>query len=508
MAGQTYNSDALLAQYAPFMDANGFIDGYRYATANGYTILTAGQDTGDATDLPTAVTRAKAVQASGKPVCVVLRRGATFSATQCSALLNVPGLSPKLPTIWCASDDTAPRPILQGSNTVTPLSPAASNQLFCGLDIYNPCGDPSNALFSGEPPVSPGVNLVVGSIGNLMFEDCRVRFFSTGIAAQCIGQTPIETLILRRCILAHNWGGRAGGLYSQFVQDLLVNDCVVDANGAMAATKTFAGYPGSEFDQNVYIQRWDSSSVPAAYVGANPQTRIVGLLSSRAAAQGNEQRSGGLLANSLFVGNPIAGFVGPTGVGDGLINGCIVDGGGGEFPLAIPGQTDGWGLFLNAPLTGTIANCIAINKPDAVNDGFAFGLEYVNGYTNANVPVQAVMSNLIAHGWTGPSFGITFSGASSYPQFTGKLSFEHCDLPGYTVNGAMPPGVIASPAYVDATRTVAKYAATLGIPGVTNAATLLNYIVANQNRMNWNPALTTESINAWIQAGFQLAAAA
>src|SRR5208282_2199138 len=139
-----------------------------------------------------------------------------------------------------------------------------------------------------------------------------------------------------------------------------------------------------------------------------------------------------------------------------MIAGCVVDGGGGEFVLQIPGQTDGWGLWLNAPATGTMTNCLAINKNDSVNAGMAFGVQYCNAYTGVAVPVQASMGELIAHGWTGPAFWL-FSGLNTWPPFTGNLAFGACDLPGYTA-----PGVVPTPAYFDSTRTTAKYAKTLG----------------------------------------------
>lgn len=133
---------------------------------------------------------------------------------------------------------------------------------------------------------------------------------------------------------------------------------------------------------------------------------------------------------------------------------------------------------------------LAINKPDTLSSGFAHGLQCINTDTNQNTPSNVSYSGLVATGWTGPSFQIT----SGTP---GALVFSDCVLPGCSEAGVVP-----APRYVDATRTVARYAASLRIGGVTDAASLLKYAAANQRRGNWDVRLTAPAINAWINQGF------
>lgn len=495
MPGQTYPSDEWLAQLAPYLDASSFHDFNALAVANKYTIIFIGAQAGDYPTFAAAFSEAATLRAAGKNVCIQVRRGLTFTAAQMQTpALSVSGASPALPMILMATPDIQnPRPILECRLGVLNDKGVLANVIVAGLDFYDPLADPSNAQFAKatQSAQASGLYLVNPQAANhILIEDCRVQFMCTGIDVEAIGNSPMSTIIVWQCVIANNYGGR-DGIYSQFIIDLCVVNCLFDHNGWIAPAGTWAGYAKNIFTHNLYLQEWTSQYVSSTYLSTNPQTRVIGLLSAEAAAEGIEQRSGGLLAGSLFLANPIAGFIGPSG-GAAAIQNCVVDGGGGLFDLTIGGATmaRGWGLFLNAVASATVSNILAINKPDAVSSGFAHGLQCINSDTNQNVPGNVTYGGLIANGWTGPSFQIT-SGTS------GTLLFSDCDLPGYKANG-----VIATPVYADSTRSVARYAATLGIAGVTDAASLLKYAVANQRRGNWDARLTAPAINTWIQAGF------
>jgi len=496
MPGQSYPSDAWLAQLAPYLDAYGFHDFNALAVANGYTIIYLGAQAGDCPDINTAQTKVAALRAAGRNVCVQIRRGTTLTAAQVNQDLMSSGASPALPVIWMATPDVAnARPVLQGRLGVCWPKGVVQNVVVAGLDFYDPLADPSNAQFAGakQSAQASGLYLVNPQPANhILIEDCRVQYMGTGIDIEAIGNSPMSTIIIWQCVIANNYGGR-DGIYSQFVIDLCIVNCLFAHNGWMPASGKWAGYPKNIFTHNLYLQEWTSAYVTAACLANNPQTRVIGLFSAEAAAEGIEQRSGGLLASSLFLANPIAGFLGPTG-GAAQIENCVVDGGGGLFDLTIGGPTmpRGWGLFLNAVSTATVSDVLAINKPDKVNVGFAIGVQCFNTDTNQNVPTNATLTGLAVNDWTGPSFQVT----TGTP---GTLAFSQCVLNGYSA-----AGVMAAPQYVDPTRTVAKYAATLGIAGVTDAASLLAYAVANQRRANWDVRLTAPLINAWINQGFSV----
>lgn len=491
--GQTYPSDARLAIFAPYRTADGFFDFNAFALANHYTFVYAGTEAGDCPDINTLQTRIAGLRAAGVNVCAQLRRTATFTAAQVNQVLYSSGASPSLPLIVMATPDIQnPRPILQGRLAISDPKAVVQNVVVDGLDFYDPLADPSNAAFAAKATSAQesGIDLVSGQADNhILIQDCRVRFMQGGFDIEAIGNAPLSTIILHRCTVGNNYGQR-WGLYSQFVQDLLVLDCIFDNNGWALPVGTWPGYAKNIFSHNLYLQEWTSEYVSAPYLNQSPQTRVIGLLSSRAAAEGIEQRSGGVLANSLLFANPIAGFVGSTGDNP-LISSVVVDGGGGLFDLSIGAAGNrGWGLFSNAAVAATFLKILHVNKPDPLNSGFALGLQCLNTGTNANVPTDGTFANCIVNGWTGPSFQVT----NGTP---GTLTFSECVLPGYVA-----PGVAQSATFFDATRCLATCAKTLGIAGVVDAASFLSYAVANQRRGNWNQTLMTEATIAWIGAGF------
>jgi hypothetical protein len=107
-----------------------------------------------------------------------------------------------------------------------------------------------------------------------------------------------------------------------------------------------------------------------------------------------------------------------------------------------------------------------------------------------NIATNATFTNCIVNNWDGPSYQLT----SGTP---GTITYVNCDFPGIVA-----PGIIKTPTYVDPTRCTAKYAAGLGVAGVSDAASFLAYAAANQRNGTWDARFMATSVTNWVMAGF------
>jgi hypothetical protein len=316
----------------------------------------------------------------------------------------------------------------------------------------------------------------------------------------------MNTVIVRRCVCAFNYGAFFGA-YDYHIHDLLVVDSIFDHNGwnPTAAPKNDA--EGREHD-------WYTAINPPAET-IDPQHRHVGCVFARADSEGLEGDAGGLADTCLFLANPIGGYL---GVYQSLFHNIVVDGGGGEFdgstgsPQAasalslVPGNSGasrGWGVFLDCAPVGAMDTVTVINKPDAINSGFALGVHAADPAKQlTSLPTVATLTNCKVYNW------FTWSGtATSAPNAIDQdgppavtITYSGCYLPGVT--GV--PGVTGTiPHYFDPTRTASSYAKMLGIAGATDGPSLLS-TMENRWSGNWDSRLTATSVVNWIQAGFQV----
>jgi hypothetical protein len=473
IAAISYPSDRWLATFP--QDSSGFIDWQTFITQNAYTPVYIGTQAGDLVDVNAANAQAAALLAAGKPVAILFRRGQTYSAAQLDNNIGVCGKTPALPLLIGSTFDLSnPRPVLSKSLNLANNHAPIANVCYFGLEFYDPVHDPNSTSFNPSAGTSfDGIGIIPaipGGSGYLLIEDCRIHCMTDGIEFQGSATAPLQTIIVRRCAIDHNWGWHYG-VYTYSVQDFLLEQCVLDHHGWCEATATWAGYAKSMFCHNAYLQNW-----PTALASVNPQTRVSQTLFARAASDGCQQRSGGSNDGCVYIGNPIAGFVANT-AGSSFSNAVVC---GAGFDLSLPGESVGDGLAIFGCASGSATNIIFTDKQDAENNGSALATQ---------APTTVAASNLIvSKTWIGKAF--------DYGSPAGKATFSNCDLPG-----VMAAGVIPTPAYIDPTRSIAGYAASLGRSDITDAASFLTAACANR-RGSYDARLTAAAFLQYVQAGF------
>jgi hypothetical protein len=346
-----------------------------------------------------------------------------------------------------------------------------------------------------------------GASDHILIEDCRGRFFQKMLDVESPAAYAMNTVIVRRCVCANNYGVFFGA-YDSHIHDLLTVDSLFDNNGWNATAAPKSDPMGREHDYYTAIN-------PPAEKN-DPQHRHIGCIFARADSEGLEGDAGGLVDSCLFLANPIGGYL---GVYQSLFHNVVVDGGGGpsggnEFDggvagsalTLVPGNSGasrGWGVFLDCAPTGVMDSVTVINKPDQINSGFALGVHAADPAKQlTSLATVATLTNCKVYNW------FTWSGTSTSgpnvidtdPPPAVTITYSGCYLPGVTgvagVTGTIPH-------YVDPTRTVSSYAKSLGIAGVNDGPSLLG-AMENQWSGQWDSRLTATAVVNWIQAGFQI----
>jgi hypothetical protein len=361
---------------------------------------------------------------------------------------------------------------------------------------------------------------------HFLIEDCRFEHFITGTSLQSVATYPLQTLIFRRCVWDHCYAAFYGE-YHYHVQDFLMLDCVLGNCGWDAQLAPKYDAAGREHDSYVAIN-------PASETN-DPRHRVIDTILATPDAEGCEGDCGGLFDTDLYLACPIGGY---GGVYQTIFNNVAVDPDPEEFdPLtacgtyngttytitqngqggdalslgpvgrvgALSGYERGWGLFFDCAPSGIMENSLFIDKLDPLNCGPAIQVclqDPAKGLTASSGTFQFI--NDKTHNWeqwpnqtdgSGPC-PVQVSGTTS--ALTATINYLNCVFPG--VNGT--PGVSGVERnYVDPTRTVSAYAASIGITGGAPA-----FLTAAENNWsgNWNPALTAQAAINWIQAGFQI----
>jgi hypothetical protein len=270
--------------------------------------------------------------------------------------------------------------------------------------------------------------------------------------------------------------GQRWGVYTERVDDLLIQEGLYDQNGWSPASAAI-GWPGlgkSIFCHNIYIQVSDPGDA------ADAQCRVRGIATTRASSHGLQQRLGGLTDGVWFWGNPLAGFDFQRAS---TLSNSVIEGGG--FDLTIAGQARGCGFQSNACPQFTMSNVVFCDKQDQTNNGPAIEITCTNSDTGAAVATNFSGTGVIVNGWSGNALQID----SGTP---GSIFFDATsDVAGYSAHA----GKIA---YVNAGVTGLTYAQSLGFADVP---TLLNAMALNR-RGSFSTKLTSAAVRAYINAGF------
>lgn len=435
------------------------------------TVVTIGSQPGDFKDLKTA----QAAAQKSNIHTILFRRGETFTPAQLNDSIQTNGKGAGAPYIVSATNDVQnPRPILLAPLGVGNAHQATQYVVISSLDFYDKAADQTlpGYVKGTKPAYEAGIRMVDSVKGgtHIWIEDVRVRWFQGGIEIQDDSGAPFQTAIVNRCVVDHCHTLRFG-LYTNCIQDLLIKDSVLDHNGWDDGGLT----PKNIYSHNMYLQSWPATGFPA-----DPQTRVMGCLIARAAAEGCEQRTGGLNDGCAYIGNPIAGFLGS--LPNCVISNAVVDGAGFDLSIGTAG-TRGWGLFTDATPSALMKRVICIDKNDKKNTGPALMCQSNSTDGSPDSQTALTLNGCIVHNWNGTSF--SSSGTPKPPVFT------NCDLPGVSQPNPVPT-------YVDNTRCLDSYC------HVVNATTVVDFLAAAclNRRGAWHQDLTAAAFNEYIFEGF------
>ena len=477
---------------------------------------------------------------TGFPDELLLKRGDTFST---SIYFNNSGRSAQEPMlISYYGDNSLPRPVIDGG-TVTAMSGGTLIKYLdiIGVDFTSSTHDPTSPNFNNQGNYG---FFDLGTMDSLLIEDCRFRNFIEGIVIQATPTLygPISNVTLRRneVIDCYTTNGNSQGMYAEGVNGLTMDQNIFDQDGW---SQLVPGATANTFSHDVYIQSSCTNCVFTNNIFAD------------AASHGLQARGGGLVQGNLFL-NDAAGFsfglvngatTHPGGV-SGQVTGNVVLG-------SANGVNGGLGIELGNLMPGgntVVSNNIVADAPSIqVNPAIWLspGLGVANPQQEVGLNSLTFSNNVVYHwGWglfVSESFlpGTTgadalsgvvisnnrfdsmyasrvvnqaipydpryedLSGNTYYYNSSTQPLFEYASpstaagnqyyLPtGGWVAGIEPTASLSATQFVDPTRNIDSYMASIGLTGGTAAYLAL---IDNFNEQNWNPILMPAAVNpAWM----------
>jgi hypothetical protein len=445
------------AQTAPYLDATGWtMFTPSPDTRTVYVSNSAGRDSNNGFSASTPVkTIAKGLSRlrSGYPDWLLLRKGDTWTGEVFDFVVQS-GRSAGEPML-ISSYGSGSRPLVKPNPKVngTGIGSLGGRHrggdflAVVGIEFYNYTRDPTNPSFDPTNPDIQGTRFL-NPVTWVLIEDCKFSFFQNNISFDLhLNPTPSSSVIIRRNVIvdAYSIATHAGGIYLDSVTSPLIEENVIDHNGWNASV---TGADQTKFNHNIYIQ---STSGPAI---------VRGNIIANASANGLQARRGGVIADNLFVHNPIAGFV--AGTASSVTQNVILEG------INNANIGNSWGFFVNSGASGSV-----------------------------------VQNNIIAHSnVASPEFASDIESGNSGVMLTDNIIYSWGFTRQIVDNGSgnvTTPNEINAAGYPDPNRSVGSYNLTLG-----GAATLDAFLVQArlQSKENWNPQLMAKAVNNYIRAGF------
>lgn len=440
----------------------------------GWAVFTASPDTrtvyvsitgSNANDGLTAATPKKnisnglALLRNGFPDWLLLKKGDTWPSEGIYYLNGLSGRSAGEPML-ISSYGTGARPLLKTIDDAIGCLGAGSNHLaVVGLEFYAFTRNPADPGFVGAGAEQNNIRFV-GPCDNLLIEDCKFSFYTGGSI-----ESASSNVRLRRSIFVDNWdlttGTHSQGLFFANVLSLLVEDCLFDHNGW---NPTVPGAAGTVFNHNIY------------HNATNGPITARNNIFAFASATGMQARSGGTITGNLFVRNAIGLQISstdphPVPVGATVTGNLIME----SCDIPIAGDPRGWGLtsFINQ-LSVTFQNNIIAHVASASGTN-TVAISIDTGADND------IYTNNIIYDWGGTIILDNGSGNTTAPN---------------AINGT---------GYLDPTRNVASYMASIG--GTATLTAFLAAARAQSKEAGWNAAYTAAPVISHVAAGFGAAAA-
>lgn len=439
-----------------------------------YVSSSTGMDTNPGTQALPFKTLGKAIQSTqnGTPTWILLRGGDVFPE---GVDLRKSGRGPNEPLV-ITSYGTGRASIQPPSGargidiTANTAVPSVHDIAIVGIDLYAKSRDPSVA---GYNPASSVGLWVYCPVTNLLIEDCSFRYFGNNlvIQGQGTGNASVTNFSLRRSVIADSYeslGAHSQGIYLTDCGDsILIEENVFDHNGWNAAV---AGAEPTVFNHQLYLdnENYSDNNIVRNNIFVN------------GSSHGAQVRRGGKVVGNFVWNCPLGILVGggdgyqtknPNGVPCTLTNNVVLE--SGDITPALP---RGYAFDLVNISGGTVADNIAANDKSAAAYGHGFSIDAPT--TNLAV------NNNIVYNWHNPFLpgaGISITQSNNY-------------------FGAF--GGPNTPGYLDTTRSLGSYNATLG--GASTSSAFLSE-ARKQSKSNWRTAYTASAINSYIRAGFSVA---
>ena len=359
-----------------------------------------------------------------------------------------------------------------------------SNLAFVGLHVLAVNRDPNRPGFDGTDlngSWRQGGVIILGPSDNVLIEDCVFDYFKNALVMQSDANHGYQRGIqIRRTSILNSYGhwdssigGHAQGLYAQYVDGLVIDECVWDHNGW---NPEVSGAKRTKFNHNIYIQD-DCKNVTV-------KRSII----TRGSSHGLQLRPGGNVEDNLFVRNALAFFVGmnPSKV---LRNVTLHS----DDITSDPGDYRGMGMEVLPCLNAVVANNIFSQKIGNAEWGPAIdvkwdrhGIEWLDGRTYE----VAVRDNKI-YKW------------SRYDGRESSLLIDKCAtvLEDSRNHLDQASGGETDPPWVDPSRDVESYMESLG-----KTPTLEAFVKAAAYRPRgvWVSQYSAEAANLYIRRGFDV----
>ena len=484
-----------------------------------YVSSSTGNNTNDGLTPSTpkaTISAGKALLRSNMPDWLLLKAGDTWTNQNLGSLTKS-GRSAAEPMV-IGSYGSGARPLIRtGTNDGVGIFNQVSHVVIVGLHF--------NAhTFDGSQDTA-GMRLV-GSIDDLLVEDCFVQGYADNIIAIGInGPGTFTNLRLRRCVIADSYSSAAHsqGIYTEKVDGLLIEECVFDHNGWKEGA---GGSPATIFNHNTYI-----NATSNVVLRGNLFMRASSIANKfNADNTGDSQNT--LVENNFYIEGEI-GISAGGNTNDALrfVNTTIRDNVMMHIGRTQPTNRDlAWYLDVQDWDGGTIEDNLFLHQPDVSN---SFGINLA-GSTERQMTISGNIfygvrgeglifdvggseTGIVVQGnqFQDPSQGsqlIVHSGSFSPATYQGNSYFSNASAGSwFSVNGSnrsFSQWVTASGetgatsgavSYPDPSRDEVSYQVSLG-----GTATFAAYVAEArlQSKANWRPAYTADAINDYIRAGF------
>lgn len=428
--------------------------------------------------------------------------------------VNLSGRSKAEPLVIEPYNYEGPRPTILVEGHKAGVTSASSYLAFLGLRIVPVPG----LVVDDRAGVIPyGMVFVTGAapMWDNLIEGCEIVGLFKGVVVDDNGWGTAGPFSLRRNVIAgcynagpaHTAGVYIGGLGDSL---LLLEENVFDHNGWSPEV----GAVPNIFRRNLYVQSNCTNVVNRGNVYA------------RSAAEGFQQRGGGLVEDNLCLANPIGVYA--SGAARVLRN-VVMD--SRDIDAATPRGT---GIDAGNLTAGEVRGNLCAWRTTPSSDGRLLGMATPVGLTG-----PFTMSGNLVHEWTAGGAGVAYAMGSAHPFFGNWATMSGGAAYGLWRPGVWPAGLCHGNGATPNAKVWLEYAARSGTPEDWRAATgesltqavrpngtgprtigeyaasigleptLEAYLSAARGlrRGNWRADLTAAAVNAAIRTGFAFGAA-